>query len=113
MLFTAALFPGVGVSHICATPCFNGVAVKTHTKGAAMSELGTDTETLKANLVTARTALHQLLTGKKTVKATYLDVGAVEYTPAQEANLRAYIRELAAAVGETTTRPRRAATPIF
>ena len=78
-----------------------------------MSEIGTDRATLEANLVQARAALHKLLTGAQTVKATYLDVGSVDYQPTDEGKLRAYIRELEAALGLATATRRRAAFPLF
>lgn len=78
-----------------------------------MSEIGTDTATLEANLAEARRALHKLLTGAQTVKATYLDVGSVDYQPTDESRLRAYIRELEAALGLSVTPRRRAAWPLF
>jgi hypothetical protein len=69
--------------------------------------LGVPTTTLQAWLLAAQTALNTLMIGKQAVEASYSEgsgMRTVRYNQANRADLRVYIQQLQAALGNTRTR---------
>lgn len=62
-----------------------------------------DTATLQIRLQEAQTALHELLTGRKTV-SIQTELERVTFTQANVAELRAYIRDLEQQLGQRSRR---------
>lgn len=61
-----------------------------------------DIATLTARKAEAEEALHKLMTGQAAVTVGY-DGRSVSYTPARQAELRAYIKELDVQLGNITS----------